>query len=94
MSYQDSYGLGNQPDQSTSTGSTPSTVLPPNPRGVPTVEGLSIVLQQAQRLLADHAVPAISVSTFPRDYISLRFYCHGSDAIYNVYNFVANCSSF
>lgn len=63
MSYQYSYGLGNQQDQSTANGSTPTTVLPPNSRGLPTVEGLSIVLQQAQRLLADHAIPAISVST-------------------------------
>ncbi|XP_042035862.1 ubiquitin-like domain-containing protein CIP73 [Salvia splendens] len=51
---------GNQPNQSTASGSTPSTVLPPNSRGLPTVEGLSIVLQHAQRLLGEHAVPAIS----------------------------------
>lgn len=63
MSYQDSSGLGNQPNQSTASGSVPTTVLPPNSRGLPTVEGLSIVLQQAQRLLAEHAVPAISVSS-------------------------------
>ncbi|XP_047980426.1 ubiquitin-like domain-containing protein CIP73 isoform X2 [Salvia hispanica] len=51
---------GNQPNQSTASGSTPATVLPPNSRGLPTVEGLSIVLQRAQRLLGEHAVPAIS----------------------------------
>ncbi|KAL1542849.1 ubiquitin-like domain-containing protein CIP73 [Salvia divinorum] len=51
---------GNQPNQSTASGSIPPTVLPPNSRGLPTVEGLSIVLQRAQRLLGEHAVPAIS----------------------------------
>lgn len=63
MSYQDSCELGNQPNQSTASSSVPATVLPPNSRGLPTVEGLSIVLQHAQRLLGEHAVSAISVSS-------------------------------
>ncbi|XP_057796956.1 uncharacterized protein LOC131012983 [Salvia miltiorrhiza] len=50
----------NQPNQSTASGSIPATVLPPNSRGLPTVEGLSVILQHAQRLLSEHAVPAIS----------------------------------
>lgn len=53
---------GNQQNQSTASGSMPTstTELHPNYRGLPTVEGLSNVLQHTQRLLGEHAVPAIS----------------------------------
>lgn len=64
MTYQDSYDKGNQQNQSTASGSMPTstTELRPNSRGLPTVEGLSNVLQHTQHLLGEHAVPAISVS--------------------------------
>ncbi|KAL8514918.1 hypothetical protein ACS0TY_013842 [Phlomoides rotata] len=51
---------GVQTNQSTVSGGVPSPELPSNSRGLPTVEGLSIVLQHAQNLLSDHVVPAIS----------------------------------
>ncbi|KAK4429464.1 Ubiquitin-like domain-containing protein CIP73 [Sesamum alatum] len=52
---------GNQPNQSTvASDSLPTVELPSNSRGLPTVDALSIVLQRAQRLLSDHAVPALS----------------------------------
>ncbi|XP_051139003.1 ubiquitin-like domain-containing protein CIP73 isoform X2 [Andrographis paniculata] len=51
---------GNQPNQpTTTTGDLPAVELPSNSLGLPTVEALSIVLQHAQRLLSDHAVPAL-----------------------------------
>ncbi|XP_020547382.1 large proline-rich protein BAG6 isoform X2 [Sesamum indicum] len=49
---------GNQPNQSPVASDT--LELPSNSRGLRTVDALSIVLQRAQRLLSDHAVPALS----------------------------------
>lgn len=57
------FNIGVQTNQSTVSGSVPATELPSNLRGLPTVEGLSIVLQHAQNLLSNHVIPAISVST-------------------------------
>ncbi|KAL0360461.1 UNVERIFIED_CONTAM: Ubiquitin-like domain-containing protein CIP73 [Sesamum radiatum] len=52
---------GNQPNQSpVASDSLPTIELPSNSRGLRTVDALSIVLQRAQRLLSNHAVPAYS----------------------------------
>ncbi|KAL0314484.1 UNVERIFIED_CONTAM: Ubiquitin-like domain-containing protein CIP73 [Sesamum angustifolium] len=52
---------GNQPNQSpVASDNLPTVELPSNSRGLRTVDALSIVLQRAQRLLSDHAVPALS----------------------------------
>ncbi|KAK4434666.1 Ubiquitin-like domain-containing protein CIP73 [Sesamum alatum] len=50
-----------QQNQSPSaSGNIPTSELPTNSGGYPTVEALTIVLQHAQRLLHDHAIPALS----------------------------------
>ncbi|KAK6115683.1 hypothetical protein DH2020_007952 [Rehmannia glutinosa] len=52
---------GTQQNQSpTASGSLPTPELPMNSHGYPTVEALTIVLRNAQRLLSDHVVPALS----------------------------------
>ncbi|KAI3464740.1 hypothetical protein Pfo_021403 [Paulownia fortunei] len=52
---------GTQPNQlTTASGNLPTTELPSNSRGLPTVEALSIVLRHAEHLLSEHAVPVLS----------------------------------
>ncbi|KAI3460445.1 hypothetical protein Pfo_017108 [Paulownia fortunei] len=52
---------GTQQNQTpTASGNLPTPELPTNLHGYPTVEALTIVLRHAQRLLSDHAVPALS----------------------------------
>ncbi|KAL8459221.1 hypothetical protein ACS0TY_036627 [Phlomoides rotata] len=52
---------GGQQDQPPTAGNNPpSPELPRNSRGYPTVEALTVVLQQAQQLFGDHVVQALS----------------------------------
>ncbi|KAH6780235.1 hypothetical protein C2S52_011472 [Perilla frutescens var. hirtella] len=55
---------GTQQNQTpTASSNSPASELPRNSRGYPTVEALNIVLQHAQNLLRDTAVPALSNTT-------------------------------